>query len=321
MKLILLILCAISTATSQTEVTPSSWDLKTISHNSYHSKTFTLHNKSSKQLQLSLQPTGCNCIRYKLQNSQLLSGEKTTINVIVEPRGQHGNFNWKLKVKTNNEQNIEIPVAAKILKKYTVFPPQINLGSLKQGISSQETVIFVQPQINNFSVEKITSSNKTISAKFQQKTIEDLYPGPQKGYQIIVSLSNTAPVGRHSEHITIHTNNGNTFKVPIFFQITGELTTVPDYVMFGMLSQKKITTKRVVVYHNNSNKFKLTKINTKNSFVKTRIEEVVSEKYYYIYIDIDTTNAPRGEFRDVINITTNYSPQTNIPIYIHGFIR
>ncbi|BBM84969.1 Ig-like domain-containing protein [Candidatus Uabimicrobium amorphum] len=323
MRHLLLILAVIAMAMGEIEISPPFWDLKTIAHDSLHVKKFVLRNKSEKKVVLAEKPTGCSCIRYQIKQKTLQVNETTEISVTVEPRGQIGDFNWRVPVEINQNQEITISVSAKIRKKFFVYPTQINFGVVKKGKSSSASLVVMSPHQTDFIVDSIECSQKFLTVVHEKKTITDFYPGTQTGYEVTVSLKDDIPFGRHSEYLTIHTNiaENKTFKVPVFFYVTGDLTTVPDYVTFAGITSPKTFTKRVTLYHNNFEKFQILSTKTSSSFIKVRTEKVIDEKYYYLYIDVDTKNAPKGEFRDIVKVRTDCVTQEYIPVYVHGFVK
>lgn len=323
MRQLLLILSVISMTVAEIEISPASWDLKTIAHDSVHVKKFTLLNKSQEKVALAQKATGCNCIRYQLNKETLPANETAEVIVTVAPRGQTGDFTWQVPIRINSDREIAISVRAKIRKKYLFYPTQINLGTAKKGKGLSASLLVMSSTQADFIIDNITSSHKSLTTAYQKKIIEDFYPGTQTGYEVTVQLQDDIDFGRHSEYLTIHTNmaENKTFKVPVFVYITGDITAVPDYVGVGVLSKEQVATKRVTLYHNNFEKFQILDIEIPDSFVKVRTEKVIDEKYYYLYIEINAKVAPRGEFRNIIKVRTDCITQEYIPVYVHGFIK
>lgn len=323
MRQLLLILSVISVTVGQIEVSPSFWDLKTIAHDSVHVKKIMLHNKSEKEVALAEKTTGCNCIHYGLNKKILSPNETAEMIVTVAPRGQTGDFSWQVPVKINDDEEISLSVRAQIRKRYFFYPTQINFGAAKKGKSLSTSFVVMSPNQAEFAINNIESSHKSLTTVYEKKTIEDFYPGTQTGYEVTVVLQDSMDFGRHSEYLTVYTNivDNTIFKVPVFVYITGDLTAVPDYVTVGGITNEQTVTKRVTLYHNSFEKFQILDTEVSKSFIKVRTEKVIEEKYYYLYIDIDAKDAPRGEFRNIIKVRTDCITQEYIPIYVHGFIK
>lgn len=307
----------------QVTLNPDKWNLGVIAHNDYHQKEFVLQNTSKKQISLQSLPTGCNCIKYQISKLTLQPQEITTLNVVVNPRGQHGKYTWRIQIQIKGtNKKIELVVKANILRKAIVFPEYLNFGSKKISEVTSQSLYVMSPSATSFSINEITTTNKNISVVSAPQKIDNFYPGEQNGYKITVSLKDLIP-GRYQEQIVLTTTiaNHTQIRIPIVARITGDLTAAPDYVIFRNNSSSQLITKRVSVFKNDSKEMKIHHISSNKSFIKTNFKEVVPNKYFHVFITLDTTGVARGEFRDTLTIETDCKTQKYLFVYISGFVR
>jgi hypothetical protein len=85
---------------------------------------------------------------------------------------------------------------------------------------------------------------------------------------------------------------------------------------------EEISKRQITVSHNHYEKFRITQVKSNVPFISTKLEAVIPEKYYYIHVILKCPeNAPKGEFRGILDIYTDCPTHSHIPVQLQGLFK
>ena len=307
-------------------VTPKEWDFGTIlDHKPVH-HIFSIQNHSDKKVKLNNLPTPCGCVAFEPKPDVISPGQEAKVHVEFNPRGKRGKCRWEVEIGTDLKQvsKITIPISANVLRDTMFSEDSVNFRIIKRDQQKDFILWFTCRQHKNFKINALTCSSEDFGVQYEETQVQGFYPGPQRGYKIIVTPRKNIPLGRHNEQLQIVTNipEKEKINVQIWAYVTGDLVTAPDYVSFGLVIPGKIKKRPVKIYHKNLNKFRVEKVESSLAFVTTKVEAKIPDEYYYVWIILNCPDdLAAGEFRGTVNIYTDYPTHKIAPVHIQGFVR
>ncbi len=309
------------------EITPSHWQFGTIHDHTIVHTDLQVKNNSTQPVTLTSLPTLCGCVAYTPKPEEIAPGEEAKVFVEFNPKGKRGLYEWKVELSSDlpGFSKISVPMSANVLRKDILSERSVDFGIFQKNSPKTVNLWLTCHKQKDFQLLEVLSSSSDFTTSFlEEAQVEGFFPGTQRGYKITITPQSNVPYGRHRGKIILKTNisGSESIEVPLWAYVQGEISTVPDYVSFGLLRPGKEREKRITVYHNKMKKFKVMKVESSLPFVRGEIKETIPEKYYYLYLTISVPDdAQTGEFRGTINVHTDYPGQTIAPIQVQGFIR
>lgn len=333
--------------TAQLIVTPPSLDFGTVRDDQIYEWVFSIENRGQRTVKLIPMPPTCGCIVSTPRPDVVSPGEEARLYVAFQPKGRRGAFRWEAAVQTDlpEQPRLVIPMQAYILRDDVLSEYVANFRIFKRGERPEVTLWLTCHEKKDFQLKKVEATVEGftirlldtrdvvvvkcnllwphITAKLVEAQIGGFYPGPQRGYRIDITADEDIPYGRNHGDIVLTTDIPGQEKVSVrlFAYVVGDITAAPDYLSFGLVKPGTSYERKVVVSHNRYEQFNIGDVTSNLDFVTARVEVVIPDKYYYVWITLHCPkNIKAGEFRGMLYIKTDCPTHEIVEVNLQGFI-
>lgn len=304
---------------SALEVTPKEQNLGIVPDSQEVLCRFQLRNNTDKPVEILSAETSCSCAHAKVLQKHLLPGEKTTLEILFDPREKTGHIRWETKIYTSNSASYATATfELEVLKNHFISDEFVSLGNI--DISEAFTKdIWISPQnVENF---QLTSAHmaKTQSAFKVEITTEKysgFYPAPREAHRIRLTLNKNVSQGRVDENLEISTNLSGYEKIviPVVGKITGKITANRDKIKFGRVSKKRGSLRRIIVFSVQENRlFQIQELKSSLPLLTLKVKPIIENKYFEVIASIKK-EASLGKFRGEIKIITDLDETIVLPV-------
>jgi len=131
--------------------------------------TFTFQNVGAADLKLSKPQPSCGCTVASVKPDVLKPGEKGELVFTVRVAGQRGQLEKHITVPSNDPQSASVNLAIKIEMKQIVevTTPNLSIGNLRQGDSTNLSVVLRRTDGQKLVIAKTEPSNKMLTARVE----------------------------------------------------------------------------------------------------------------------------------------------------------
>ena len=211
-----------------------------------------------------------------------------TANANIAYGRNHGKFVFHTTIP--GHEKITVPLQAYVLGDLTAVPDYLAFGLIPRHIFSVKPVTkyqddLAQPQLSPQWQRAFAARRHRLSAKTRLQT---LIAGQQ-------------------------------------WLVTDAANSLEFYILKAQqqfdVYQKNLT-RKITITHNKFQKFTIAKAVSELPFVSTRLQTVIPDKYYYLYVTLNhSQQLPLGEFRGKLTIFTNCATQPQITVRLQGINR
>ena len=162
--------------------------------------TFTYQNTGPGDLKIDKPQPSCGCTVASVKPDSLKPGEKGELVFTVRVAGQRGSLEKHITVPSNDPQSPKISLAIKIEMKQVleVSPQNIQLGSIRQGTTTNVTVVVRRTDGKKLVLSKAEPSNKLLQAR-----IEPIEGSSNQSANVIINISNEGTPRQFSENVKL----------------------------------------------------------------------------------------------------------------------
>lgn len=200
-----------------------SWYYGEVTPNERPTHDFTIKNEGKEKLIIESVYSSCPCVSLNLAKKEIPAGEETLIKTIFDPTGYEGEVTKVLTIKSNDPENPEKKIEAKITV-LRVPNPDIELSeqTFDLGTFNREEIPMIQFTISNAGdadlvIEEIVAE-KLFTHNLEIPTM--LSPGKQFQAEIYID-TNQLKEGEFRKAIRIMTNDPQNMMV--FLRLMGNI--------------------------------------------------------------------------------------------------
>lgn len=225
-------LCLTSFAVAQ-DATPSiacdapTFEFGSVSNTETVKHTFTVRNDGKSVLNISGVKPACGCTIADISSKVLQPGESATIAASLSLKGRRG---LQTKTITVNSDDPKTPAYKLTLKgtaasEVGLEPTSIYVGQLGFGEQVTKDVVITNNGTNPLEIVSITSQNNLVTYSVVTNVVG-------KSFTVKVTNSDSIPVGRISDYLTITTNNdkAKTERLTVFGNVVAKLAIAPTAI-------------------------------------------------------------------------------------------
>ena len=131
--------------------------------------TFTFQNAGAGDLKIEKPQPSCGCTVASVKPDVLKPGEKGELVFTVRVAGQRGALEKHITVPSNDPQSSKVSLSIKIEMKQIldVTPQNIQLGNIRQGATTNVTVVVRRTDGNKLVISKAEASNKNLTTHIE----------------------------------------------------------------------------------------------------------------------------------------------------------
>jgi hypothetical protein len=162
--------------------------------------TFTFQNAGTGDLKIEKPQPSCGCTVASVKPDLLKPGEKGELVFTVRVAGQRGPLAKSITVPSNDPQAPKTSLSIKIEMKQIidVSPQNIQLGSIRQGTTTNVTVLVHRTDGNKLVISKAEPSNKILTTR-----IEPVGGTNDQSANIIIGVATEGTPRQFSENVKV----------------------------------------------------------------------------------------------------------------------
>lgn len=192
--------------------------------------------------------TVCKCFIPKVLQPKLASRETGYIELSVDTLKFSQHRDSVITVTFNQPFFTEVRIPVKILIRtdIQVNPGSAQFGSVLKGTAAERKLVVIYAGgRDDWMVKEVISKNKN----FEASVVENMRNRGRAGYELKVTLKDSAPMGEFREQVTLVTDDEVNPHIPIIIEgrVENEFSVTPDVVSFGNLKPGERKTLNVVV--------------------------------------------------------------------------
>lgn len=275
------------------------------------SHQFMYKNIGSKPLTV-LSRSDCSCTTTILENQITNPGEYGVLKVQFAPKGQNGNVNKSIILKTNDPAHsfLNINLYAHVNKKARIVPEE-----LFYEYSSCDRIIKRHLWIEggkDLKLQKIiSSSNISTKTGVNIKCSDNSVIIP-----IDVTIKPKMISVETNSYIYIETNLDEIKKKLVKVVQIGKsnLISNQNYIFLGNIPKNKDVIRSIEIYSNNNNNYKIISVKNSSNYVNTNINEM--RKGHYV-LTLRVKASTSVTVKDTLNVFVqgNSGPELKVPLF------
>ncbi len=273
---------------------------------------FKFVNRGTSDLEINKVKTSCGCTAAILSDKIIPPGETGEIKTTFSTGSYRGKAKKSITVKSNDPKNLSymLTISGEITELITTDPKRINFGSVYAGVETEKAITVKSD--TDFKINKVTPSTPSLTT-----SITEVNPNM---YVINVTSKGSSKIGRFSGAINVETDNSLQPKVtiPIFGEITGDITTYPSKIYYGNLKKGEERVQKIFVKLNKDN-IEISGVKVTPDYLSAKIQENYKKNNSQFLIEVRLhKNAEVGKLNGLLEIKTNSKAQSVIKVPITG---
>lgn len=207
---------------AESMVAPRTLDFGVIATGAEAVKTVTVTNSSQVQVHISQVTTACQCARAGNPSKTLLQpGEKATIEVSMDTRSFKQKRDTTLTILLDAPQfaEVRIPISAYIRQDVVIDPGKVDFGSVAMNTPASKTLKISYAGRADWNIRDVRINHESLKARLKELA-RNAQPvnGINVEYELEVTLSGTAKVGRLVDYLTLVTDDSRNPNVPLMVE-------------------------------------------------------------------------------------------------------
>ena len=231
-------------------VEPKKFDFGVIATGSESVRQIVITNTPNNVVHISGTAPGCQCVIPGAPSQSILQpGEVATIEVRMNTRSFKQQRDTYLTISFDAPQlaTVRVPVTAYIRTDVVFTPGKIDFGSKELGAGAEVTCKIAYAGRADWKIMDIKYTNKDLNA-----ILKEVGRNPSAGtadFELTMTLSPNANVGRIREIVTIVTDDAASPNVPLMVEgvVKSDITVANDSVSLGALKPGEVKKVQVVV--------------------------------------------------------------------------
>jgi len=191
--------------------------------------------------------TTCGCTAAKPSRETLNSLETAYIEI------EMNTLRFKHRKDSNVIVTFDAPLSAEVRIPITVYirtdvvlnPGGVNFGAVAQGEKAERKISVAYAGRDDWKITSVRTNSKHLAARVVETSRQD----GQVGYNLLVSLKATAPVGKLNQQMTLVTDDANNPYIPVLVRgtVEADITVTPPVIALGTVQPGDRKTTNVVI--------------------------------------------------------------------------
>lgn len=300
-------------------VVPSAvFDFDVVNQGTVLKHDFELANTGKAPLIIRKIHPACGCTAAVIESDTIAPGGKTRIQVTFNTSGFRGYKVKTVRLYTNDPRQTSkvLTLRGTIKADVEIDPLRLDFGKLKLGVtSSKEAKVSVE---ENSLIELIKIESRSEKVKL---SVEDWSGSGRKGKKVLVTLSDSIPLGRFRVLLVVHTSSkvNPVVSIPILAHVEGDLQLSPNALAFGLLNGPLVrpVSETARLSNRGDKKVHITAIESDNPAVVGEFSPIEDGRAYEVRVKIKEKTV--GIVRARLKISTDHSKQEQreliLPVY------
>jgi uncharacterized protein DUF1573 len=225
----------------------TSHDFGTVARGSKAQFRFVIKNIYEEDAHIYLVQSSCKCTIPKLEKSDLKTFETTEIIADFNTREMTGPRQATITVKFDKpfHAEVQLHVTGTIRSDVVLQPGALDLGTVDVGKGVEKMLMVSYAGRDDWKILDV----KTADPHFEVEITElSRLPG-KVSYELLVRLTNDAPIGYIKDQLILVTNDPRGRELPVDMQgrVISDITIAPSPLFMGVLKPGQKVTKKLVV--------------------------------------------------------------------------
>jgi len=284
--------------------------------------TFTFQNAGTGELKVGKPQPSCGCTVASVKPDVLKPGEKGELVFTVRVGGQRGPLEKSITVPSNDPQNSSVKLAIKVEMKQIVevTPPSFNIGSLRQGETTNLSVVLRRTDGQKLVIVKTEPSSKMLSAR-----IEPIEASNGQSANLLIDVRPEGAPHGFNDSVKVYLDGVSqpVATVTVNGRLLGDVLLDHEQLYWPVMastnapSHEELPMRRIMVTSARTNQtLKIT--NLKTSLTNLTVELVTDQLGKEYSVVAKLTETPQQTERGTISFDTNTSiqPTVTIPVTV-----
>ena len=245
--------------------------------------------------------TTCGCTAATPSKTTLASRETAYIALKMDTRKFTRRKNSNVIITFDRPQyaEVRIPVTAYIRTDVVLTPGGANFGAAEQGQDITRKIKIAYAGRGNWKIKSAKANNSHIDVQI----VETSRGGGRVGYELLITLKGSAPVGKLRDQILLTTDDSGKPHIPILVEarVEADVTVTPSLLALGVLVPGRAKTVNIVI--RGRKPFSVDKIECQSDRDCFKIRLPKSAATVHVLPLTITPPAEPGEFSEVFTVT------------------
>lgn len=321
-----ILFCAVAVAqTPSITISPSSWELGTVSDTKNVSRVFSVHNSFPYTVKFGEVNTSCSCNAVFDLPPSLNADEKRDFTVILNPTGKMGRYVWEVTFETDSPDapSVVLPIRVLVQRDALLSEPIVRLKPFFMGDPLEKKVWVASRHKPDFKIFSAGCTAPGFDVQVTASPVEGFYE-VDHGYLVLVSTRADISPGTKKGEVILHTDlpEHETIRIPFFACVNGYIRLSPAYLAFGLLEPGHVYHKTVRVSHDQLNsEFHIVRMNSSIPELALAVKPLIADHFYEIEVTWTVPeNAAAGECRGLLEIHTDFAGQPLVALPVQGIV-
>jgi len=301
---------------------------------------FQITNEGEGELKIRLANTSCGCTSVKFGEVEWNPKDEPTAPRTVVRVPVQGKLDieltWDTQMKSGEfrtSATFETNDPRQPMPQFTVegqIQPFIEVSdTLLQFVGTRNTeptsaFFYLYSKIlDDLEITEVVSSNPLVTTQVEpasQEMLEGLLA--KRGYKCTATVQPGVPIGRFDAKLVVYTNHEKRKEVEIGISgsFTGDVMVSPDRLSFGHVAAGKSSALSTIVKVRSESDVNVSVKRVVPDFLVVELKQSGSAKNRYQLQVVIPADAPGGEFRGGVELTTDHPTASSVKIPIHGII-
>jgi len=225
----------------------TSYDFGNVARGSQAEFTFHLTNSYVEDVHIASVESNCGCTSSKPSTPTLKTWDQGQILCRLNTRHYTGQKDVTVTVQIDRPYpaEVQLRLKANIHSDVMFQPGLVKFGAVDFGNVAEQTITVDYTGQNDWRIVDVRSANE----HFQVELDELLRSRDRVRYQLLVRLTDDAPVGYINDQLSLITadERQNAITLPVQGRVVSPLTVSPPSLLLGVLQQGEEVTKQLVV--------------------------------------------------------------------------
>ncbi|MBX6315969.1 MAG: DUF1573 domain-containing protein [Isosphaeraceae bacterium] len=292
-------------------------DFGTVARGSRLRHGFRLVNTSSYDLHIADVRTKCGCTDVKIGAREIPPGTQTVIEATLDTTRFQGYKASGLTLVFDRPtfREVDLDLTCFIRGDVVLNPGQVDFGVVPRGSKPTATLNLTYAGGRpNWGITKV----HTISAHVSAKLTEVSRQGGTVQYQLVATLSPTAPSGYFKDEISLLTNDEASPSIPISVvaNIQAAVTVLPSILNLGHVKANGTVTRDLLVRSSAAKPFKVVEVASKSPHLTARPASGAAAAFQKVTVTLKAPSQP-GPYNATLEIATDLKgePPAKVPTF------